>query len=51
MPTDRIFEVLTRDWKEIVEEGVVNEERDLHQGGLPVVQILGGSTSPIRTIR
>jgi hypothetical protein len=41
MPAERIFEVLTADWKKMVDEGILNEERYLHQGGLPVVQIWG----------
>jgi hypothetical protein len=41
LPTEQIFEVLTADWKKMVDEGIVNEERYLHQGGRPVVQIWG----------
>jgi hypothetical protein len=41
MPKERAFEVLTADWKRIVDEGIVQEGRYLHQGGLPVVQIWG----------
>lgn len=42
MPTERIFEVLTRDWKKLVdEEKFTSDPRYLHEGGLPVVQIFG----------
>ena len=41
MPGDRIFEVLTSDWKRMMDEKVVEDPRYLHQGGQPVVQIWG----------
>ncbi|MBE3096356.1 MAG: hypothetical protein IMZ44_04410, partial [Planctomycetes bacterium] len=41
MPTDRIFDVLTADWKKIVDEKVTEDPRYLHHGGRPVVQIWG----------
>jgi hypothetical protein len=41
MPADRVFDVLTSDWKKMVEERVVDDLRYLHQGGQPVVQIWG----------
>ena len=41
MPADRIFDVLTSDWKKMVDEQVVEDRRYLHQGGQPVVQIWG----------
>ena len=39
MPGDRIFEVLTEDWKRLVDAKVVQSPRYLHEGGRPVVQI------------
>jgi hypothetical protein len=41
MPTDRIFDVLTADWKRMTESGVTKDPRYLHQGKLPVVLIWG----------
>jgi len=41
MPTDRMVEVLTREWKRLVDEGVTADERYLHEGGRPVVQVWG----------
>ena len=41
MPTDRIFDVLTTDWKKMVDEKVTGDPRYLHQAGKPVVQIWG----------
>ncbi|HET6385235.1 MAG TPA: glycoside hydrolase family 71/99-like protein [Armatimonadota bacterium] len=41
MPTDRIYEVLTRNWKQLVDEELVHGPRYLHYHGLPVVQIWG----------
>ena len=41
MPPDRIFEVLTNDWKKLVDDKTVAGARYLHQGGRPVVQIWG----------
>lgn len=40
-PTDQIFDILTRNWSKLVEEGIVANGRYLHEGGLPVVQIWG----------
>jgi len=39
MPVERIFDVLTSDWKKMVDEKVVEDPRYLHQGGHPAVQI------------
>lgn len=36
-----IFDVLTQDWKHLVDQQVVGHARYLHQDGLPVVQIWG----------
>jgi len=41
MPTDKIFEVLTKEWRVLADEGVTQDGRYLHEGGLPVVQIWG----------
>jgi len=50
MPVDRIFDVLTADWKRMVDEKVVDDPRYLHHGGRPAVQIWG-FTSRTSTIR
>ncbi|WP_422928661.1 glycoside hydrolase family 71/99-like protein [Singulisphaera sp. PoT] len=41
MPTDRIYEVVTADWKRLVDEGITKDERYLHEGGKPVVELFG----------
>jgi hypothetical protein len=41
MPTGKIVETLTKEWKKLVDDGVVADERYLHEGGKPVVQIWG----------
>lgn len=41
LPPDRIFEVLTREWRRLVESGVTRDPRYLHQNGLPVVEVFG----------
>ena len=41
MPLDRIFDVLTHDWKALVAEGVAADPRYLHADGKPVVQLWG----------
>ena len=41
MPADRVFDVLTADWKKMVDEKVVEDPRYLHEIGQPVVQIWG----------
>lgn len=41
METDRVFDVLTSDWKKMVDEKIIEDPRYLHQAGLPVVQIWG----------
>ncbi|MEI7728219.1 MAG: glycoside hydrolase family 71/99-like protein [Verrucomicrobiota bacterium] len=41
MPEERIFDVLTRDWKKLVDDRITQEPRYLHEGGQPVVQIWG----------
>ena len=41
MPTEKIFEVLTREWRKLVDQGVTQDERYLHERGLPVVQVWG----------
>lgn len=41
MPTDQVFETLTADWQRLVDAGVPNDERYLHENGLPVLLIWG----------
>jgi len=41
MPADHIFDVLTADWKKMVDAQIVYDPRYLHQSGRPVVQIWG----------
>jgi hypothetical protein len=41
MPPDRIFEVLTRDWKKLVDEGIAKDPRYVHEGGKPAVEVWG----------
>jgi hypothetical protein len=40
-PAERIFDVLTADWKKLVEEKITEDPRYLHEGGRPVVQVWG----------
>ena len=41
MPTDRIFDVLTTDWKKMVDDKIPADPHYLRQAGRPVVQIWG----------
>ncbi len=41
MPAERLFEVLTDDWKKMVDEKLVDHPCYLHERGLPVVQVWG----------
>jgi hypothetical protein len=41
MSTDKMFDVLTREWRKLVDEGVTQDDRYLRQNGLPVVEIWG----------
>jgi hypothetical protein len=41
MPGDKIFPVLTRNWKKMVDEKITQDPRYLHHGGKPVVQVWG----------
>ncbi len=41
LPTDRIYDVLTTNWKRMVDDGVIHDLRYLHEGNRPVVQIWG----------
>ena len=41
MPVKDIYDVLTSDWKKMVDDKIVEDPRYLHQGGKPVVQIWG----------
>jgi hypothetical protein len=51
MPPDRVFDVLTADWKKLVEDKATDDPRYLHEGGLPVVQVWGfyrrGTATPM----
>ena len=40
-PTDRIFDLLTTEWRKLVDEKITANPRYLHEQGLPVVQIWG----------
>ena len=41
MPDDEIFQVVTDDWKRMVDDGTTNDPRYVHEGRRPVVQIFG----------
>ena len=41
MPADKIFDVLTADWKRMVDDGTVAGPNYLHEAGKPVVQVWG----------
>jgi len=41
MPTERVFDVLTSDWKKMSDEKITEDPCYLHNGGKPVVQIWG----------
>src|SRR5262249_31545400 len=41
MPADHTFDVLTRDWKRMVDDKVTQDPRYLHEGGKPVVEVWG----------
>ncbi|HVX16293.1 MAG TPA: glycoside hydrolase family 71/99-like protein [Pirellulales bacterium] len=41
MPGDKIFEVLTADWKKMVEDRITADPRYLTEGGRPVVHVWG----------
>ena len=41
LSADRIFDVLTAEWKRLVEAKITAGPRYLHEGGLPVVQVWG----------
>ncbi len=41
MPTERIFDVLTADWKRMVDGAITRGPRYLQEGGRPVVQVWG----------
>ena len=41
MPPKDIYDVLTSDWKKMVDEKIVEDPRYLRQGGKPVVQLWG----------
>jgi hypothetical protein len=41
MPTDKIFEAMTSEWRRLVEAGIPNDSRYLHQDGRPVLMVWG----------
>jgi hypothetical protein len=41
MPAERLFQVLTDDWKKMIDDKIVGDPRYLHEEGLPVVQVWG----------
>lgn len=41
MPPALIFDVVTRDWRALVDAGVTADERYVHEGGKPVVEVWG----------
>ncbi len=41
MRADRIYDVLTEEWKRLVDAGIMRDPRYLHEGGRPVVQLWG----------
>jgi hypothetical protein len=41
MKTEKIHDVLTREWKKLVDEGVTHDPNYIHEGGKPVVEIFG----------
>jgi hypothetical protein len=41
MPAERVFDVLTGEWKRLVDDGVIRGPRYLHEGKKPVVQVWG----------
>jgi hypothetical protein len=41
MPPDRIVEVLTRNWRSLVDAGIPDDARYVHEKRLPVVQVWG----------
>ncbi len=41
MPPELIYDVVTRDWKDLVDSGVIADECYLHEGGKPVVMMWG----------
>jgi len=41
MPLDRIYDVVTEDWKRVVDQGLSRDKRYVREGGLPVVMVWG----------
>ena len=41
MPTDKLFDVMTDDWKQLVDSGVTRDSRYLHHDGKPVLMVWG----------
>lgn len=40
-PADRIYEIVTRDWQRLVDEGVTSDARYVRERGLPAVELFG----------
>ena len=41
MPPDKIVDSITNEWKRLVDAGIVNDDRYLHEKGLPVLMVWG----------
>ncbi len=41
MPTDLIFDAMTTEWKRMVDSGITEDPRYLHEGGRPVLMVWG----------
>lgn len=41
MRTEKIYDVLVREWKDLVDKGISADPRYVHEGGKPVVEIWG----------
>lgn len=41
MPSDKIFDTMTREWKTLVDSGITKDRQYLHEGGLPVLMVWG----------
>lgn len=41
MPREKLYDVLTADWKKMVDDGVTADTRYVREGGKPVVQVWG----------
>ncbi len=41
MPTEKIFDTMTTEWKRLVDAGILEDSRYLHEGGKPVLMVWG----------